>query len=396
MKRNIIAVFLALALLLASLTASAEGFGKAPTVNIKLGVGESYAIDTAAILTVGAVLQYKTSNPRVVSVSAEGVITALRRGKATVAIGYDNTLLGLCKVNVVKAPGRVAISDANAVLSVGDTKQLSAKLPRGTASALVYESSNPAVATVDETGLVTALTGGRTTVSVKTFNDKVAECAVYVLGGKAPTTLSLNAASIDIQVGETFQLAASVDEGSDAFYKYASQNRKIARVDGHGLITGVRKGATSVAVRTHNGLIQAVTVNVKPRLRDVYGCLTDVPATFLEYARKLKLERDEDGGEDGVVYSNGELTMIMTAHSCQVALAKASSARYCVLGVDTAMTPEAAAAKLIAKGWALTGVRTSDGVEQRAFTLGGDASRYVAIATVDGTTIQGLTAQWSW
>ena len=58
--------------------------------------------------------------------------------------------------------------------------------------------------------------------------------------------------------------------------------------------------------------------------------------------------------------------------------------------------PEVAAAKLIANGWALTGTKASDGVEQRAFTKGGDTSRYIAIATVDGTTIQGLLAQWTW
>jgi hypothetical protein len=217
-----------------------------------------------------------------------------------------------------------------------------------------------------------------------------------VLGGKAPTTLSLNVPVVDIQVGETFRLAPSVDEGSDAFYQYASQSRKIATVNSEGVITGVRKGSTSVAVRTHNGLIQAVEVNVKARLKNVYGCLTNDPATCALYVRKLDLGRDEDVPAGTVLCRDEELALTMTSSSCTVAIAPAAKPRYCIEGIDVSMTPEVAAAKLIANGWALTGTKASDGVEQRAFTRGGDTSRYIAIATADGTTIQGLLAQWTW
>jgi hypothetical protein len=60
------------------------------------------------------------------------------------------------------------------------------------------------------------------------------------------------------------------------------------------------------------------------------------------------------------------------------------------------MTPENAAAKLIAGGWSLTATKTTDGVEQRAFTRADAPSRTIAIATADGTTIQGILCQWNW
>ena len=402
MKYRWIAGVMALALLLTSLTgfvgvAGAEGFGQTPSTSVTLGRGETCKFDTSAILvTDDLVLKYKTDNPKVATVDADGVITGLRKGKATVAVGYDKTLLGLCEVTVVAAPKRVALSDSSVVLSVGDVKALSAKLSSGSASVLTFTSSNEKVATVDAEGNVTALAGGKTTVTATTFNDRTAECEVYVLGGKAPTTLSLNVPVVDIQVGETFRLAPSVDEGSDAFYQYASQSRKIATVNSEGVITGVRKGSTSVAVRTHNGLIQAVEVNVKARLKNVYGCLTNDPATYALYVRKLKLGRDDDAPAGTVLCRDDELALTMTSSSCTVAVAPAAKSRYCIEGIDVSMTPEVAAAKLIANGWALTGTKSSDGVEQRAFTWGGDTSRYIAIATVDGTTIQGLLAQWTW
>ena len=400
MKYRWIARVLALALLMACVSGFAglaEGFGQTPSTSVKLGRGETCQFDTSAILaTEGTVLKYKSSDPRVARVDGEGVITAMRKGKATVAVGYDSTLLGLCHVTVVAAPKRVTLSDESVVLSVGDVKELAAKLTKGSASALSFTSSNEGVATVDGEGRVSALAGGKTTITVDTFNGKSAQCAVYVLGGKAPTTLSLNVPVVDIQVGETFRLVPSVDEGSDAFYKFASQSRRIATVNAEGLITGVRRGSTSVAVRTHNGLLQAVEVNVKARLKDAYGCLTNDPATFTQFTRKLELVRDDDAPSGAVLCRDGELALTMTSSSCTVAVAATANPRYCVAGIDVTMTPENAAAKLVANGWALTATKVSDGVAQRAFTRPDDEARTIVIATADGATIQGIMAQWSW
>jgi len=400
MKYRWIARIVALALVMASLTgfaALAEGFGQTPSADVKLGRGETCKFDTSAILaTGGQTLKYKTNNPKVAVVDAEGTITALRKGKATIAVGYDSTLLGLCHVTVVNSPKRVKLSEKSVVLSVGDVKALATRLSDGSASALTFTSSNDKVATVDGEGNVTAVAGGKATVTVKTYNDKTAECAVYVLGGKAPTMLSLNVPVVDIQVGETFHLVPSVDEGSDAFYKFASQNRKVATISADGVITGMRRGSTSVAVKTHNGLIQAVEVNVKARLKDAFGCLTNDPATFTQYAGKLGLVRQEDAPSGTVVCRDDELALTMTASSCAVTIVGAAKPRYCIAGIDAAMTPETAAAKLIANGWALTGTKSSDGVEQRAFTKADDPARTIAIATADGQTIQGIMAQWTW
>lgn len=400
MKYRWIARIVALALLMASLTGYAgvaEGFGQTPSTSVKLGRGETCKFDISTIAAAaGQTLKYRSNNTKVATVAADGTITALRKGKATIGVGYDSTLLGVCHVTVVNSPKRVKLSEVSTVLSVGDVKTLATRLSDGSASALTFTSSNEKVATVDGDGNVTAIAGGKATITVKTYNDRTAECAVYVLGGKAPTTLSLNVPVVDIQVGETFKLSPSVDAGSDAFYKYASQNRRIATVNAEGMITGVRRGSTSVAVRTHNGLIQAVEVNVKARLKDVYGSLTNDPATYALYAQKLGLERDEDAPAGTVACRDGELVLSMTSSSCTVAVAAILNPRYCIEGIDTAMTPEVAAAKLIANGWALTGNKTSDGVEQRAFTRAGDETRFIAIATADGVTIQGILAQWNW
>ena len=178
MKYRWIARMVALALLMASVmgisvVAGAESFGQTPSSSVKLGRGETCKFDISAIaVTAGQALKYKSDNTRVATVDADGVITALRKGKATIAVGFDKTLLGVCHVTVVAAPKRVSLSDDSAVLSVGDVKELAVKLSSGSASALTFASSNEKVATVDAEGRVTALAGGKATITVTTYNDR--------------------------------------------------------------------------------------------------------------------------------------------------------------------------------------------------------------------------------
>ena len=143
-------------------------------------------------------------------------------------------------------------------------------------------------------------------------------------------------------------------------------------------------------------VIQAVEVNVKSRLRDAFKCLTDDPATYMQYARKLELTHQEDSPVNTVICKDDELTLTMNASSCTATIVNVPRPRYCVCGIDVTMTPENAAAKLIANGWSLTATKSTDGVEQRAFTRADAPSRTIAIATADGTTIQGILCQWNW
>lgn len=400
MKRRSIALVLALALLTALLpVACLSEADETPAVSLKLGLGETYKIDASLIAGAeGHSLIYKSSNDKYVAVSADGTITAKKRGKTVrIGVGYDNTLLALYKVSVQGAPKSVKLSQKNAALSVGDTLILTASLPKKTASAITYSTANAGVATVDDEGVVTAVGGGKTTITATTFNNRSASCTVYVLAGKAPTQLSLNVSSVSIQPGEEFKLTPSVDEGSDAFYRFSSMNRKIATVSSDGVIRGVKKGATDVTVVTHNGLSQTVSVNVTSRRIDVYGALTKDPETFVRNARKLKLEKDAvSSDESAVAYYNSEMAMVMNANSCRIALNATMTPRYCVQGVDTSMTPEEAVAKLVADGWSLTQTKTSDGVEQRTFTRGDDASHSVTLATADNTSLRGIACALVW
>ena len=396
MKNRAIATLLMLVLALAALLPAAA-VAEPTVLSMTLGVKEKYQINTAAIPGAeGKQLVFATSNKKVATVSSDGVITANRRGTAKIAVGYDDTALAVCTVTVLRAPKKIEFAEKNVVVSVSDTKQLEVTLPKKTASTLTFESSDTAVATVDGAGKVTAVAGGHAVITAKTFNGKSASCAVVVLAGAAPTELKANVETLSIQRKETFTLQPTVNEGAEAVYFYASANPKIATVSAEGVVTGKKAGATQIAIKTHNGLTASLTVVVKGKLKDVYGALTDSPKKFLRNAKKLKMKKDKtDTGATSVMYYNDQAALIMTAKSCQVSLSPSTSPKYSMQNIDASMTAEQAAAKLVANGWALADTKTVDGIEVRAFTKNGDATRPITISA-DGNDIRSIDAYWTW
>lgn len=394
MKRRIVAalVLLALALTLLPTLAAAE-----PAVlTMTLGVKETYQINTAAISDAeGKQLVFATSNKKVATVSSEGLITAKKKGTAKIAVGYDDTALAVCTVTVLAAPKKISFSEKSKVVNAGDTQQLTATLPKKTASAITYASSDETVATVSADGKVTGVAGGTAVITAKTFNGKSAKCSVAVLSGKVPEKLYLNADVASIQVKEKFQITPSVEEGADAVYTYATSNKKIATVSADGVITGKKKGACQIAVKTHNGLTATVNVVVKGKLTDIYGSLTNTPKKFLKNAKKLKMKLDKDSDSTSVMYYNDQAALIMTANNCQVSLNPTTSPKYCIQGIDCTMTAEQAAAKLVANGWALADTKTTDGIMIRAFAKSDDSTHVITISA-DGNDIRSIDAYFTW
>ena len=119
--------------------------------------------------------QWYSSNPSVASVDANGVVTAQATGSATIcATTYrGNTLT--CDVTVNSDVGKVAIyrNGSNVegyhlrMYDLGSTTTLTAQVAVADPStvSVTWSSSNPAAATVDANGVVTAVSDGETTIT---------------------------------------------------------------------------------------------------------------------------------------------------------------------------------------------------------------------------------------
>lgn len=128
------------------------------------------------------VYQWRSTNPGVASVDRNGVVTANAEGVATIyASTYKGNTLS-CTVTVQNNIGRVTVNESRLYIEgIGGQAVLSARVAveNPAAVALTWTSSNPAVATVDANGMVTAVSEGQATITVTASTGRSDTCKVY-------------------------------------------------------------------------------------------------------------------------------------------------------------------------------------------------------------------------
>lgn len=141
-------------------------------------------------------------------------------------------------------------------LQVGETFELADTLQySGSASSIVWSSSNPSIAFVDADGYVVAIAPGAATVTV-VVGGEAATCYVTVNDSR-PLEM---AGSVILEVGEAFPLSQQVDIDIDAGLVYwISADPRVASVLWNGVVTGVSEGCTFVTA-LYAGQVKQCTV----------------------------------------------------------------------------------------------------------------------------------------
>lgn len=134
---------------------------------------------------------------------------------------------------------------------------------------LTFQSSNPSVATVDEKGIITAISDGTATITVAASKNVSAECIVIVT---VPVTgiempISLSVYTNDEKVA---YLGATVlpQNATDKTISYESKDKDIATVDETGKVTAVGKGTTRITA-TANGITRTTFVDVRVKVTGI-------------------------------------------------------------------------------------------------------------------------------
>lgn len=162
---------------------------KLNATNLELNKGDSYDLVTTInpIPTSRQIILYTSSNPKVVKVDANGHITAISNGSAIVTAHTNNGLKSNCNILVdnikIKA---ISVKQSSVQVRTGEMFDIQTSITPSNANnkTLEYVSSNPKVATVDDSGTVQSIGLGATTISIKAKDGsgKVAKVYVAVVG----------------------------------------------------------------------------------------------------------------------------------------------------------------------------------------------------------------------
>lgn len=153
-------------------------------VEMTLEEGEE-AVLTAEVMPEDAAdknVAWSTSDGSVASVE-NGTVTAKSPGMATITATAANGMTAACRVTVAVPVETVSLSNAAISLDMGTTGRLAARaLPDAAADkSIVWASSNTAVLTVDENGVLTPVAPGTATVTAASKNGRKASCTVQVV-----------------------------------------------------------------------------------------------------------------------------------------------------------------------------------------------------------------------
>ena len=121
------------------------------------------------------------SGNKYVSVSSTGIISAKKPGRAIIQGTAENGVKNQCSVTVYSRPDKILLPE-EIKIRFGFSKRIIYQIqPENSYPALIWQSSNPLVATVDANGLITAVNIGKTTITATTANNITSSCTVEVL-----------------------------------------------------------------------------------------------------------------------------------------------------------------------------------------------------------------------
>lgn len=159
-----------------------SGYASKVTLNstkATLGVGQKLTLKpvTTPQYTLDK-FTWTSSNPKVCSVNANGQITALKKGTATITVKTTKGKTATCKVTVKSPATSIKLNYTKRTVSAGQEIIVKATV-KGYGGKLTW-SCNNSCAKVDDNGNITALKKGTAIITVKTYNGKTASLTLTI------------------------------------------------------------------------------------------------------------------------------------------------------------------------------------------------------------------------
>lgn len=202
---------------------------------------------------------WSVEDENIATVDQNGLVTGVSVGKTTV-YATASGLTSKCELNVNPITVTdVFLNHSTVDLLLDGNERLKATVypPNATDKTIIWSVEDETIATVDQTGLVTALSLGATSVHATASSGVTAECEILVCP-VSPTSVELNIADIELKPTETVQLIATIlpEDTTDKtiFWYVDPEEEEVATVDQNGLVTAKNVGFCVVTALSCNNI----------------------------------------------------------------------------------------------------------------------------------------------
>ena len=282
-----------------------------------------------------------SSNNEAVATVADGVVTAVKAGSATITVtaADGSGKYAACQITVKQCATGLALDKTSAALYTGGTLTLNATVsPSDTSDKRVtWASDNNAVATVSASGVVTAVKAGSATITAATTDgsNKRASCEITVK--QYVTSLTLGKTSATLYPGETLMLTPTISpqDASDKGVTWASSDAAVATVL-NGMVTAKKAGTATITATAADGSGKFANCQVTVK-QYVSGVLLDKASATVYTGETLTLKATvspADASNKGVTWASGDLAVATVSSSGVISALKAGSVTITATAAD--------------------------------------------------------------
>ena len=215
--------------------------------SVVIHIGDCLDLNYTSEGQVDGEVNWFSSNPEVVWVDSKGrIYSGHKYGTALIAATCGQATAGICQVQLAPAANEVWGNDEPIQVKPGLKTVLTCNWsPESTSEVVEWTSLNPAVATVDTSGTVTAIQQGRTHISATTqTTEGIQTVYFYLVVEQTVYSMWIDQPVKVVRQGHTLplKLTTSPDNAPKVTISWESSDESVATINHKGEIYGVSPG----------------------------------------------------------------------------------------------------------------------------------------------------------
>lgn len=214
-------------------------------------------------------ITWTSSDTNVATVDENGFVIGIANGTATITATTENGIAGSSTITVQTSPMGLNLNASSAVLDRSTIHDLQLEVvsyspeTANVGTKVTWTSSDPSIATVDETGYVNGIKNGTTLITATTENGKTATCNIVVMTSITEIKLSTNEQII--YDGDNISITANIkpDDGTcTENVTWTSTDSSIVNLTTSGAnstecnIQALKAGVVTITAKNPNGKIK--------------------------------------------------------------------------------------------------------------------------------------------